>query len=57
MTCTAGTPTGTVTFLDGTTTLGTANLSGSPTATATLTVASLSPGSHTIRARYREPVR
>jgi hypothetical protein len=41
-----------VTFLDGTNTLGTATLSGSPTATAKLTVESLPSGSHTIRARY-----
>ncbi|XTZ14993.1 Ig-like domain repeat protein [Micromonospora echinospora] len=50
VTCTAGTPTGTVTFLDGTT-RETAPLSGSPTATATLTL-HLQPGRHTIVARY-----
>ncbi|SCE96273.1 Ig-like domain repeat protein [Micromonospora marina] len=52
VTCDAGTPAGTVTFLDGTTALGSASLSGSPTATATFTVESLTPGNHTIRARY-----
>ncbi|MTK02433.1 Ig-like domain repeat protein [Micromonospora sp. CP22] len=52
VTCTAGTPTGTVTFLDGKKTLGTATLSGGPTATATLILDRLRPGSHTIRARY-----
>ncbi|XTZ15836.1 RCC1 domain-containing protein [Micromonospora echinospora] len=44
VTCTTGTPTGTVTFLDGTT-RETAPLSGSPTATATLTL-HLQPGRH-----------
>ncbi|MEU9738271.1 Ig-like domain repeat protein [Micromonospora chersina] len=52
VTCNVGTPTGTVTFLDGTTTLGTATLSGSPTATAALTVPKLSLGSHDILARF-----
>jgi serine/threonine-protein kinase len=42
---------GTVTFYDGAKVLGTANLSGSP-ATATLTTAALTAGSHTITARY-----
>ncbi|WP_019868672.1 RCC1 domain-containing protein [Salinispora oceanensis] len=51
-TCTGSTPTGTVTFLDGTTVLGTEPLSGNPTATATLTVARLAPGTHRIQARY-----
>jgi hypothetical protein len=45
----AGTPTGMVSFLDGTTLLGTATLSGG---TATLTTSALSAGSHTITARY-----
>jgi hypothetical protein len=43
-------PTGTVTFLDGTTTLGTATLNGS--AQATFTTSSLSTGSHSITAVY-----
>jgi hypothetical protein len=42
---------GTVTFYDGGTWLGTANLSGSP-ATATLTTTALVAGSHTITAAY-----
>jgi hypothetical protein len=42
---------GTVTFYDGTTTLGTATLSGSP-AIATLTTARLAAGQHTITASY-----
>jgi len=42
-------PTGTVKFLDGTTQIGTATLSGS---TATLTTASLTAGSHSITASY-----
>jgi probable HAF family extracellular repeat protein len=46
----AGIPTGTVTFLDGTTTLGTGTLNGS--AVATLTTSSLSTGSHTLTAIY-----
>ncbi|WP_027659655.1 RCC1 domain-containing protein [Salinispora fenicalii] len=52
VTCTGGTPTGTVTFLDGTKVLGTEPLSGSPTATATRTVTHLTPGTHSIQARY-----
>jgi hypothetical protein len=44
-----GTPTGTVTFLDGSTTLGTGTLSGGM---ATVTVSTLTTGSHTITARY-----
>ncbi len=52
VTCTASTPTGTVTFLDGTKVLGTEHLSGSPTATATRTVKRLTPGKHSIQARY-----
>jgi hypothetical protein len=43
-------PTGTVTFLDGTTTLGTVTLNGS--AQATFTTSSLSAGSHSITAVY-----
>src|SRR5581483_5899215 len=43
------TPTGTVTFKDGTATLGTAPLSGG---TATLTTSALSIGSHSITAVY-----
>jgi hypothetical protein len=45
----AGTPTGTVTFLDGATTLGTATLSGN---TATFSTSSLAAGSHSITASY-----
>ncbi|MGO8897662.1 MAG: beta strand repeat-containing protein [Isosphaeraceae bacterium] len=45
----SGTPTGIVTFLDGTTTLGTATLNGE---TATLTTASLTVGTHSIKAVY-----
>ncbi len=44
-----GTPTGTVTFLDGTTVLGTAPVSGG---TAIFTTTSLGPGNHTITAAY-----
>ena len=44
-----GTPTGTVTFLDGTTTLGTATLSSGQ---ATLTLSSLAVGNHTITVFY-----
>ena len=49
----AGTPTGTVTFYDGATNLGLANVSttGSVT-TASLTIASLTVGTHTITATY-----
>ncbi len=50
MTCTASTPTGTVTFLDGTKTLDTEPLPASPT--AILTVTRLTPGTHHIHARY-----
>jgi len=45
----AGTPTGTVTFTDGATTLGTGTLSGGQ---ATFTTSSLSAGNHTITASY-----
>jgi hypothetical protein len=45
----AGTPTGTVTFLDGTTPLGTGTLSGG---VATLTLSTLAAGSHSITAAY-----
>ncbi|WP_018586381.1 Ig-like domain repeat protein [Salinispora arenicola] len=50
VTCTASTPTGTVTFLDNTKTLGTEPLSASPT--AILRVTRLTPGTHSIHARY-----
>jgi hypothetical protein len=43
-------PTGTVTFLDGTTTLGTSSLNGS--ATATFTTTNLASGTHSIVASY-----
>ncbi len=45
----AGTPTGTVTFLDGSTTLGTGTVSGG---VATFTTSSLAIGVHTITANY-----
>ena len=48
-TVTPGSPTGTVTFKDGATTLGTGSLSGGK---ATLTTAALSNGSHSITAVY-----
>ena len=44
--------TGTVTFKDGATILGTGTLSGSPTATATFSTNGLATGSHTITAIY-----
>ncbi|WP_018583299.1 Ig-like domain repeat protein [Salinispora arenicola] len=50
VTCTGSTPTGTVTFLDNTKTLGTEPLSASPT--AILRVTRLTPGTHSIHARY-----
>jgi hypothetical protein len=46
---TAGTPTGQITFLDGTTVLGTASLSGG---TASFSTTSLTVGSHTLTASY-----
>jgi probable HAF family extracellular repeat protein len=46
----SGTPAGTVTFLDGTSSLGTGTLDGS--GTATLSTSSLSEGSHDITAQY-----
>jgi len=46
----SGTPTGTVTFYDGSTTLGTATLNG--TGTASFTTSSLSVGSHSIKVSY-----
>jgi hypothetical protein len=48
----AGTPTGTVTFADGGTQLGTATLDGSGTATFTTTTTPLAAGTHTITASY-----
>ncbi len=50
VTCTGSTPTGTVTFHDGTATLDTEPLSGNPT--AILRVTRLTPGTHSIHARY-----
>jgi hypothetical protein len=47
---TSGTPTGTVTFLDGTTTLGTGTLSSA--AIATFTTSILTVGTHSITAKY-----
>lgn len=47
---TGGTPTGTVTFSEGTTVLGTATLNGS--AAGTLSIATLAGGAHTISATY-----
>jgi hypothetical protein len=49
VTSTAGTPTGSVTFLDGTTSLGTVQLSAG---TAQLTTSSLTSGSHSITVSY-----
>ena len=49
VTSTAGTPTGTVTFLDGTTPIGTGTLTAG---LATLTTSSLAAGSHSITAAY-----
>jgi hypothetical protein len=49
VTGTGGTPTGTVTFLDGTSTIGTGTLSGGSTSIQT---SSLSAGNHTITANY-----
>ena len=46
----SGTPTGTVTFYDGSTTLGSASLGG--TGTASFTTSSLSVGSHSIKVSY-----
>ena len=45
----AGTPTGSVVFLDGTTTLGTVNLNGG---IATLGISTLASGSHSLTAVY-----
>jgi hypothetical protein len=50
VTSAGGTPTGTVTFKDGVTSLGNGNLNGS--GQATLTTSSLSQGSHSITAEY-----
>jgi len=50
VTAPAGTPGGTVTFLDGTTPLGTAQINGA--GTATLTLSNLARGSHSITASY-----
>ena len=48
-----GTPTGTVTFMDGTTTLGTGTLSTTDgVTTATFTTTALAVGSHSITAVY-----
>jgi hypothetical protein len=46
----SGTPTGTVTFYNGSTTLGTATLNG--TGAASFTTSSLSVGSHSIKVSY-----
>lgn len=50
----SGSPSGTVTFLDGTTTLGTGTLNsgGTTTGTATFSTSSLTVGTHTITAAY-----
>ena len=50
VTSSGGTPTGTVTFMDGSTTLGTETLDGSGQATFSTTV--LTPGNHSITANY-----
>ena len=47
-----GTPTGTVTFSDGATTLGTADLNGGAPDTATFSTTSLSVGTHQVTATY-----
>ena len=47
-----GTPTGTVTFSDGSNSLGTASLSGTTPDTATFTTTQLATGTHTIKAVY-----
>ena len=47
-----GMPTGPVTFFDGTTSLGTASLSGSGPMTATLTTSTLAQGTHFVTAHY-----
>jgi phospholipase/lecithinase/hemolysin len=53
VTDTTGTPTGTVTFFDGTTTLGSALVFGSTsTATATFTTSTLTAGTHSITAQF-----
>jgi phospholipase/lecithinase/hemolysin len=53
VTAAAGTPNGTVTFLDGATSLGTGLVFGSTaTATATLTTSALTAGTHTITASF-----
>ncbi|MBX3234497.1 MAG: Ig-like domain repeat protein [Labilithrix sp.] len=49
---TGGAPTGTITFMSGSTTIGTAPLAGSPEAVATFTTAALGAGTHTIVASY-----
>jgi sugar lactone lactonase YvrE len=49
LTAASGSPTGSVTFVDGTTSLGTGNVSGS---TATFTTSSLAVGTHNITAVY-----
>ncbi len=48
----SGAPTGTVTFSDGSTSLGTTSLSGSTPATATYTTSILAASTHTITASY-----
>ena len=48
----SGTPTGVVTFYDGTTAIGTAQLNGASPDVATFTTTSLTAGSHTITAVY-----
>jgi hypothetical protein len=49
---TAGTPPGVVTFYDGTTAIGTGQLSGASPNTATFTTSSLAAGTHSITASY-----
>jgi hypothetical protein len=55
VTATTGIPTGVVTFYDGTTILGTATLNGN--GVATLTISTLTPGAHLIRALYNGDVK
>jgi hypothetical protein len=52
VTASSGTPTGVVTFYDGTTAIGNGQLTGTAADTATFTTSSLAAGTHTITAAY-----